>query len=99
MSLIAKAQVLQHRRMEALRKYVEDVEDIDRRRDELDLATTRAWVKVVHAGWATTDLAGLGLKAPKKTRTRSDAPTDSTADVPAARVEAAPPSRGDDSDG
>ena len=57
MSLIAKAQVLQHRRMEALRKYVEDVEDIDRRRDELDLATTRAWVKVVHAGWATTDLA------------------------------------------
>lgn len=99
MSLIAKAQVLQHRRMEALRKYVEDVEDIDRRRAELDLATTRAWVKVVHAGWATTDLVGLGLKAPKKTRTRSDATAESEAGGPAARVDSDPPSPGDDSDG
>lgn len=70
MSLLVKAQALQHKRMEALRKYVADMEDLDRKRHELDLATSRAWVKVVHAGWSPADLTGLGLTAPKRTRTK-----------------------------
>ena len=75
MSLIAKAQALQHKRMEALRKYAEDVTDIERRRHELDLALVRAWVNVVNAGWAKSDLTGLGLQAPKTPRTRRPEPT------------------------
>lgn len=74
MSLIAKAQALQHKRMEALRKYAEDVTDIERRRHELDLALVRAWVNVVNAGWPKSDLAGLGLQAPKTPRTRRPEP-------------------------
>lgn len=70
MSLIVKAQALQQKRMEALRKYAADAADIDRQRHELDLASVRAWMKVVHAGWATTDLTSFGLKAPKKPRAR-----------------------------
>ncbi len=73
MSLIAKAQALQHKRMEALRRYVEDIDEIDRRRHELDLASSRAWLKVTRAGWARTDLARLGLSAPKKPRARRSA--------------------------
>lgn len=75
MSLIAKAQALQHKRMEALRKYAEDVTDIERRRHELDLALVRAWVNVVNAGWAKSDLTGLGLQAPKTPRTKRPEPT------------------------
>ena len=70
MSPIAKAQALQHKRMEALRRYIEDTEEIGRRRHELELASSRAWLKVTGAGWATTDLAHLGLIAPKKPRAR-----------------------------
>lgn len=73
MSLIAKAQALQHKRMEALRRYIEDLDEIDRRRYELELASGRAWVKVTGAGWARTDLAHLGLIAPKKPRARRSA--------------------------
>ncbi len=63
MSLLLKAQSLQHKRMEALRTYVADIDGIDRRRHELDPASTRAWTKVAHAGWATSDLTSFGLKA------------------------------------
>ncbi len=73
MSLLLKAQSLHHKRMEALRTYVADVEDIDRRRHELDLASARAWMKVIRAGWATSDLTGFGLKAPKKPRSTPSA--------------------------
>lgn len=85
MNLIAKAQVLQHRRMEALRKYAEDVADIDRRRHELDLASARAWVKVTNAGWVKSDLTSLGLQAPTpRTRRREAATQDRTNPEPAA---------------
>lgn len=73
MSPIAKAQALQHERMEALRRYVSDIEDIDRRRRELELASSRAWSKVTSAGWARTDLTRLGLSAPKKPLARRSA--------------------------
>ena len=75
MSLLLKAQALQHKRMEALRTYVADIEDIDRRRHELDLAAARAWMKVVRAGWVTSDLVSFGLKAPKKPRSTPSAST------------------------
>lgn len=73
MSLILKAQALQHKRMEALRKYADEVANIDRRRHELDLASARAWMKVIRAGWATSDLTSFGLKAPKKPRSTPSA--------------------------
>lgn len=73
MSLLLKAQSLQHKRMEALRTYAADIEDIDRRRHELDLASTRAWMKVIRAGWTTSDLTSFGLKAPKKPRSTPSA--------------------------
>lgn len=73
MSLLLKAQSLQHKRMEALRTYIADIEDIDRRRHELDLASARAWLKVIRAGWATSDLTSFGLKAPKKPRSTASA--------------------------
>ncbi len=98
MSLLLKAQALQHKRMEALRTYVADMDDIDRRRHELDLASARAWMKVVHAGWATTDLTSFGLKAPKKPRTPPRAASD-TPSEPATTPAAAPADREHDSDG
>lgn len=73
MSLLLKAQSLQHKRMEALRTYAAEIEDIDRRRHELDLASARAWMKVIYAGWATSDLISFGLKAPKKPRSTPSA--------------------------
>ena len=99
MSLLLKAQALQHKRMEALRKYVADIEDLDRQRHELDLASARAWMKVVHAGWATTDLTSFGLKSPKKPRPR---PPSTSADDRAAddaSLMSEPPDREDRTDG
>ena len=98
MSLIAKAQALQHKRMEALRRYVEDIDDIDRRRHELELASSRAWLKVTSAGWATTDLTHLGLVAPKKPRARSTAPSHQTEPDPQP-AETEPPDEQAASDG
>lgn len=98
MSLLDKAQALQHRRMEALRKYAEEVEDIDRRRHELDLASARTWTKVVRAGWAPSDLTSFGLKAPKKPRSTPPATVCQDHAEPTSPV-ADPPDREDDSDG
>jgi hypothetical protein len=98
MSLLLKAQSLQHKRMEALRRYVADLEDIDRRRHELDLASTRAWMKVIRAGWTTTDLTSFGLKAPKKPRSTSSASTGHDHAETTSPV-SDPPDREDDSDG
>jgi len=98
MSLILKAQALQHKRMEALRKYAEEVANIDRRRQELDLASTRAWMNVIHAGWATSDLTSFGLKAPKKPRSTRSASAAHDRAQPTSPV-ADPPDRKDDSDG
>lgn len=97
MSLIAKAEVLQHKRMDALRRYAEDLADIERRRHELDLASARAWGMVIHAGWATADLTGLGLKAPKQPRARRRVASGGDPVEPT-RVPA-DPDGGDDSDG
>ena len=98
MSLLLKAQALQHKRMEALRTYVADIEDIDRRRHELDLASARAWMKVIRAGWVTSDLVSFGLKTPKKPRST---PSASTGHDPAETMSPVsdPPDREDDSDG
>ncbi|MEA5120848.1 MAG: hypothetical protein VB040_06195 [Propionibacterium sp.] len=98
MSLLLKAQALQHKQMEALRTYVADIEDIDRRRHELDLASARAWMKVIHAGWTTTDLTSLGLKTPKRPRTQPRVAAGNTPGEPASPT-AAPPDRETDSDG
>ncbi|MEA5054705.1 MAG: hypothetical protein VB093_14805 [Propionicimonas sp.] len=98
MSLILKAQALQHKRMEALRKYAEEVANIDRRRQELDLASTRAWMKVVHAGWATSDLTSFGLKTPKKPRSTPSASAGHDHAETASPV-SGPPDREDESDG
>lgn len=68
MSLLLKAQALQQKRMEALRKYVADLGNIDNQRHELDLAAARAWTKIVRAGWTPGDLTQLGLRAPKRPR-------------------------------
>ena len=98
MSLLLKAQSLQHKRMEALRTYVADIEEIDRRRHELDLASARAWMKVIHAGWATSDLTSFGLKAPKKPRsTPSASAGPDRAETMSPVVD--PSDREDDSDG
>ena len=98
MSLLLKAQALQHKRMEALRTYVADIEDIDRRRHELNLASARAWMKVVHAGWATSDLTSFGLKAPKRPRSTPSASAGHDHAQPTSPV-ADRPNREDDSDG
>jgi len=98
MSLLLKAQSLQHKRMEALRTYAADIEDIDRRRHELDLASTRAWMKVIRAGWATSDLTSFGLKAPKKPRSTPSASAGHDHAHPASPV-ADPSEREDDSNG
>ena len=98
MSLIAKAQALQHKRMEALRKYAEDIEDINQRPHELDQASVRAWVKVVNAGWVKSDLTSLGIQAPKTSRTRRPEPATDDPVEPA--LKAADPAGGQDhSDG
>lgn len=98
MSFLLKAQSLQHKRMEALRTYVADLEDIDRRRHELDLASVRAWMKVIRAGWAMTDLTSLGLKAPKKPRSTPSASAGHDHAEPTSPV-VDPPDRETDSDG
>lgn len=98
MSLLLKAQALQHKRMEALRKYVADIEDIDRRRRELDLASVRAWMKVVHAGWTTTDLTSFGLHAPRKPRSTPQVAIGDNRAEPSSSV-VARPDREHDSDG
>lgn len=98
MSLLLKAQSLQHKRMEALRTYVADIEEIDRRRHELDLASARAWMKVIRAGWATSDLTSFGLKTPKKPRSTPSASASHDHGQPTPPV-AGPPDREDDSDG
>lgn len=98
MSLLLKAQSLQHKRMEALRTYVADIEDIDRKRHELDLASARAWMKVIRAGWATSDLTSFGLKAPKKPRSTPSVPVGDDHTQPTSPV-AGSPDRDDDSNG
>lgn len=98
MSLLLKAQSLQHKRMEALRTYVSDIEDIDRRRHELDLASARAWMKVIRAGWAASDLTSFGLKVPKKPRSTPPATVRQDHAEPAPPV-ADPSEREDDSNG
>ena len=99
MSLLLKAQSLQHKRMEALRTYVADIEDIDRRRQELDLASTRAWMKVIRAGWATSDLTSFGLKTPKKPRSTPSASAGHDHAQPTSPVADRPDREDDDSDG
>ena len=98
MSLILKAQALQHKRMEALRKYADEVANIDRRRHELDLASARAWMKVIRAGWATSDLTSFGLKTPKKPRSTPSASAGHDHAEPTSPV-VDPPDRETDSDG